>query len=127
MSTVVCGVLLIAAALGCIEWNKQMEASGFRLIDVALGSMTVLYGGLLGAFLVGMVGRRGTEASVLTGMIVSSLLGIALLLQPLWTSSGKVEIAWPWWIIFGTIVSFVIGSSACPSAAESAQRPGSHE
>ena len=113
-ATVVCAALLILAACGCVHWHKTLADSGFSLIDVALGSMTVLYGGLLGAFLVGMMSRRGTETSVFLGMAVSSGLGVLLLLQPLWTASGKVEIAWPWWIILGTLVSFLIGLAGRP-------------
>ena len=121
-ATVVCAALLILAACGCVHWHKTLADSGFSLIDVALGSMTVLYGGLLGAFLVGMMSRRGTETSVFLGMAVSSGLGVLLLLQPLWTESGRVEIAWPWWIILGTLVSFVIGLAGRPRPASTSQR-----
>jgi len=108
-ATVVLGVLLVGAALACVVWAEAMAASGFGLIDLALGSMTVLYGGLLGAFLVGMATRRGSERSVMTGMLTSGVLGLALLLQPLYVPGGEVVVAWPWWIILGTAVSFGIG------------------
>jgi Na+/proline symporter len=108
-ATVVLGVLLVGAALACVVWAEAMAESGFGLIDLALGSMTVLYGGLLGAFLVGMATRRGSERSVMIGMLTSGALGLVLLLQPLYVPGGEIIVAWPWWIILGTAVSFGIG------------------
>ena len=108
-ATVVLGLLLIGAALGCVAWAQAMKASGFGLLDVALGSMTILYGGLLGAFLVGMMTERGSQGSVMAGMLASGCLGLVLLFQPLYTDGAKVVVAWPWWIIIGTVVSFGIG------------------
>ena len=107
-ATIVFGLLLIGAALACVAWYRSLASSGFGLIDLALGSMTVLYGGLLGAFLVGLATGRGSERSVTAGMIISGLLGIVLLLQPLYLD-GRTELAWIWWIILGTAISFSIG------------------
>ena len=72
--------------------------------------MTMLYGGLLGAFLVGLLTSRGTVRSIIAGMATASVVGIALMLQP--TYLETTLIAWPWWIIFGTVISFGIGVSA---------------
>lgn len=114
VATTVCALCLIGAALGCAQWRGLLKGSGITLIGFALASMTILYGGLLGAFLVGMMTRRGSQATVLTGMIVSSGVGLMLAIQPLWTPDRSVIIGWPWWIIIGTIISFGIGVTGRP-------------
>ena len=72
--------------------------------------MNIVYGGLLGAFLVGLLTpSRGTSCSVVVGMILSACLGLTFALQaPLF---GQVYVAWPWWIVYGTVLSFAVGAS----------------
>jgi len=107
-ATVVFAVLLIGAALGCVRYKAILDGTSMSLVGIALASMTVLYGGLLGAFLVGLLTSRGSTASMLTGMLVASLVGVMLLLQPVYLG-GETVIAWPWWTIIGAVVSFAIG------------------
>lgn len=118
ITTIVFAVTLNAAAIGCVRYRAVLDGTEMTLIGIALGSMTVLYGGLLGAFLVGLLTPRGSAASVLTGMLVSAAVGIGLMLQPAYLD-GRVVIAWPWWIIIGTVVSFAIGGSALGSPQDS--------
>jgi SSS family transporter len=97
-----------------IRMHAATDALGsgrLDLISLALSSMSVFYGGLLGAFLVGLCTvRRGTDRSVLAGMLLGSLAGILLFLHPTPLFLGKVVIAWPWWIPIGAAVSFIVGA-----------------
>ena len=67
------------------------------LVEFALSSMTILYGGLLGVF-VWAVGhpRPSADASGVAGLAAGSAVGLALFLHPI--ALEKTWIAWPWWI-----------------------------
>jgi hypothetical protein len=112
LSTLIFGVLEIGAAILAYKWYESTkdQPGALNLVELALSSMTILYGGLLGAFLVGLLTPdRGTNESVVIGMLVSGAVGLALVLQPV--LFGQQYIAWPWWIVLGTLVSFAIGAS----------------
>jgi Na+/proline symporter len=126
-ATLVCGVVLMAAALA-------FQGSDQSVLDSALQVLGYFYGALLGAFLLGIFTRRGTSASVVAGM----LLGVAtvLLLQlraflagptlapeiarrfieaipdPVASAlrTGIPLVAWPWWIVAGALVTLAVGA-----------------
>lgn len=112
-ATLVFAAFLILAALFCSylkDWyDARPDAPPLNLITLALSTMTMVYGSLLGAFLCGLVTRtRGNDTSVFWGMIVSGAIGVFLFAQqPLF---GHTYVVWPWWIIIGTLVSFTIGA-----------------
>ncbi|MBW2273620.1 MAG: hypothetical protein JRG96_10135 [Deltaproteobacteria bacterium] len=95
-------LLLIAAALAMAAYQRALSASGdggpaLNLVEFALSSMTILYGGLLGVFAVAVLGRRaGSDRSALIGLAAGCSAGLALFLHPLLL--GEVVIAWTWWI-----------------------------
>lgn len=70
--TLVWGVVLVIVALG-------LYGSEENIVSVALSVLTYFYGGLLGAFLLGIFTARGTNATVLSGMLIS--IPVVLLLQ----------------------------------------------
>ena len=111
-ATLTFGLLEIVAAIVAYKWYLVQQESGstLSLVDIALSSMNIVYGGLLGAFLVGLLTpSRGTSCSVVVGMILSACLGLTFALQaPLF---GQVYVAWPWWIVYGTVLSFAVGAS----------------
>ena len=98
-SAACCGELLLAA-LGMATYQRALPAqpgAGLGLVEVALSSMTILYGGLLGVFALGFLSRgRGGDASAVAGLATGALIGAALFLHPV--VLGRVAIAWPWWI-----------------------------
>jgi SSS family transporter len=64
--TVVFGIALCGVGLFFSWWAQD---KGDDLVQIALGAMTILYGGILGAFLSALLlARRGSDASVTTGM-----------------------------------------------------------
>lgn len=115
-ATVVFAALVTGCALAMVPYNASLEALDpaesppVTLVQLALSAMTMVYGGLLGAFLVGLVTRRGSDRSVVVGMLAAGACGTVLFLQPVYLDA--VVVAWPWWIILGTLVAFLIGATS---------------
>ena len=71
--------------------------------------MTIVYGGLLGVFALGMANRhRGSDASAVAGLCVGGLVGAALFVHPL--VAGRTLIAWPWWIPLAALASLLVAA-----------------
>jgi SSS family transporter len=101
-ASVVFTALLMAAAWAMSAyWNALQSSAGdappLDLVQFALSAMSILYGGLLGVFVVAWlqpdVGRAG---ATLGGLAAGAATGVALFLQPL--VFDQVVVAWPWWI-----------------------------
>jgi len=134
-ATILWTLLLIGLAIAFV-------GSQDNIVKIALKVLTYFYGGLLGAFLLAILTNRGSGLSVMAGMLSS--VPVVLLLQlrqftehPA-TAPGLLQglleglcpetraailwlpdIAWPWWIILGTLTAFLIGclgKSKKPSA-----------
>ena len=116
-----------------------------NIVKIALKVLTYFYGGLLGAFLLAILTSRGSELSVMAGMLASVPVVLLLQLRQFTnkpeTAPGLLQnvledlsegtrdtilalpdIAWPWWIILGTLTSFLIGCLGKPR--KPAQEPG---
>src|SRR5438105_4886967 len=94
-----------------------------RIIPIVLGIFGYTYGSLLGVFLCGMFTKRrgnnfGNVLAMLTGFVVvvilsglpnniAGLFGGKLYTQPSWLPVME----FPWWICFGTIVTFSVAIS----------------
>src|SRR5438270_4490202 len=91
-----------------------------RIIPIALGIFGYTYGSLLGVFLCGIfTKRRGSNRGNIIAMIIgfivvailsglpngiASIFGRQLYVQPSWLP----VLVFPWWICFGTIVTFSV-------------------
>ena len=91
-----------------------------RIIPIVLGIFGYTYGSLLGVFLCGMFTKRrgnnfGNVLAMIIGFIVVAILsglpnniarlfGTTAYLQPTWLPVME----FPWWICFGTIVTFFV-------------------
>jgi Na+(H+)/acetate symporter ActP len=88
------------------------------VVVVALQVASFTYGGLLGAFFLGLGWRRAVQRDAITGMAVgdrdddgpsssptapSGCRALAGLLEPF------VGIAWPWYVLIGTTITFTAG------------------
>jgi SSS family solute:Na+ symporter len=111
VSALACAALVLAAA-GIAAYHRALAGDavagpGFSLVELALSSMTILYGGLLGVFGVGLVSRRpagpARDVAARAGLGVGAGVGLALFLHPL--ILGHVTIAWPWWIPISSCAS----------------------
>jgi len=132
---VVCGILMAAAACGCVFWEAHtrqvretlgLNPSGFTLLDFALSVMTFAYAGLLAMFLSAIFTRRGNAISAIAALVVGFLVVLAMqpaLWQwwpgfvPAWRATptiddgfrlGEHPLAWPWHLFTGVLVAFTI-------------------
>ncbi|MBW2295307.1 MAG: hypothetical protein JRG94_23810, partial [Deltaproteobacteria bacterium] len=103
------GLWLIAAALAMASYHESLraDAAGLNLVEFALSSMSILYGGLLGVFARGLLQRQpGDDRAAVAGLGVGSLIGLALFLHP--AIFGETLIAWTYWIPIAATCSFAI-------------------
>jgi SSS family transporter len=125
-STLLWGALLVGVAI-------LFEGSSSNILELALQTLTYFYGALLGAFLLGIFTRRGSNLSVIAGMLISvpvvllfqlrqylaspasAPLGAQAILEKLTPSATQMllrvvpDVAWPYWIILGTGAAMSIG------------------
>jgi hypothetical protein len=105
-------VLLIAAALAMAAYQRALAAASdgapaLNLVELALSSMTILDGGLLGVFAVAVLGRgAGSDRAAVAGLAAGCTVGFALFLHPL--ILGEIWIAWTWWIPIGAAIAACI-------------------
>jgi solute:Na+ symporter, SSS family len=88
------------------------------VLELALTIASVPYGAMLGIFLLGVLTKRATSRGTLTG----ALLGLStLVLIVVGKALGIVNIAWTWYVVIGTLVTFAGGwlASRKPNHAES--------
>jgi SSS family solute:Na+ symporter len=96
--TLVWGVVL--GALGLVHWGPVLEAG------LTIASIT--YGGLLGVFLLGTWNRRANETGALIGLFtgIGTMIAVRLL----------TPLAFTWYVLAGTIVTYTVGSLASLAA-----------
>jgi SSS family solute:Na+ symporter len=75
-----------------------------RVVEVGLQIASVAYGALLGVFLLGVLTKRANQCGAIVGMGA----GLAIELY-LWLGSS---VAWTWWVVIGTSVTFATGYAA---------------
>lgn len=106
------GIVLTGGAL-LFPQNQQTP-----VVVVALSIASFTYGGLLGGFFLGILWRRARQSDAILGMslgilamafvvfakqIAAAIPGLAGALRPLGT------IAWPWYVLIGTVITLVVG------------------
>lgn len=92
-ATVLWGVVLFLIGLIARHWGSVLEAG--------LSIASILYGSLLGVFLLGLLTERVKEKAAMFGM----LAGLAIMLYVKFST----KIAWTWYVLIGTTVTFVAG------------------
>jgi SSS family transporter len=93
LTTLVWGGVLVAIAI-----VAQNVAS---VLEAGLGIASILYGSLLGVFLLGLLTRRTGE----TAAMIAMAAGTALMLYIRFFT----PIAWTWYVLLGTAVTFGVG------------------
>jgi SSS family solute:Na+ symporter len=93
--TLLWAALLIGGAVLFIPLSQGTSA-----VEVALGIASLVYGGLLGAFALGVFTSRPGQRSAIVGIAVG--IGTVTLLRD--------QMAWPWYVLVGSTVTFVTGS-----------------
>jgi solute:Na+ symporter, SSS family len=109
------GVVLIAIAVLASGWGSVFTAG--------LTIASLVYGPMLGAFLLGVMSRRASQRGVMAGMAVSLIFMLLIKVYTL--------IAWTWYVLMGTLVCLAVGYSvsllgkqSTQQAVESADRAG---
>ncbi len=79
-----------------------------QLLWQAFKFVGLVFGGMLGVFLLGVLTRqRGNDFTNPAAMVSSFVILVALMLYQ--NATQKVIIAWPWWVVLGTTWTFVVG------------------
>lgn len=108
LTTIAIGLLLICVALLVVFYYEANPETD--LLSIALGVMTLFYGALLGVFLIGFIFRyRGSTLSNIVGAVLSILAVIVI--------KYNTSMAWPWFIVIGTLITFIISLLGRTSSA----------
>src|SRR5262249_11772679 len=102
--TAIWGVILILIAIVARKWGS--------VFTVGLTIASLVYGTMLGAFLLGVLTKRANQTGVMIGM-VCSLASMAVI-------KFKTNIAWTWYVLIGTMICLTTGyvvSLLVPSSA----------
>jgi SSS family solute:Na+ symporter len=106
LATIAWGAVLFSIGLIARQWGSVLEAG--------LGIASILYGSLLGVFLLGLLTKRVGEAAAIVGMVC----GLAMMLYVKFGTS----IAFTWYVLIGTSVTFFVGLTASLFAPSNAER-----
>ncbi len=87
------GVVLIAVAVAARSWGS--------VFTTGLTIASLVYGPMLGAFLLGVLTRRASQRGVMAGMAVSLLFMLGV--------KFTTSLAWSWYVLAGTIVCSIVG------------------
>jgi hypothetical protein len=90
------GVILFLVGLVARNVSSVLEAG--------LSIASVLYGGLLGVFLLGLLTRRVGERAAIAGMVAG--------LATMYFVKMYTSIAWTWYVLIGTAMTFSTGCFA---------------
>jgi Na+/proline symporter len=93
LATVAWGIILAGVALLARNWGGVLQAG--------LSIASIIYGSLLGVFLLGLLTRRVGEMAAMCGMVA----GLALMLYVRFAT----PIAFTWYVLIGTSMTFGTG------------------
>jgi SSS family transporter len=96
LSTLGWGAILFLIGWVARSWGSVLEAG--------LSIASILYGALLGVFLLGMLTRRVGETAAMTGMAASMAV--------MFFVKTQTAIAWTWYVMIGTAATLFTGVAA---------------
>jgi solute:Na+ symporter, SSS family len=87
-----------------------------HVLEIGLSIASVLWGGMLGVFLLGTLTKRANEMGTMIGLLTGCVLNLLLWWQgspvhaTMWGYSFVFpKIAWTWYVAIGAVVTFGIG------------------
>jgi SSS family transporter len=96
---------LVLGLFGLVHWGVVLVAG------LTIASIT--YGGLLGVFLLAIADRRATPRGALSGLLTGLGAMVAVQYAPRIAGFFGMElhetIAWTWYVLLGTIITFSVG------------------
>jgi SSS family solute:Na+ symporter len=98
--TLIWALLLIGVAILYVPLSQNAAA-----VEVALSMQSLVYGGLLGAFFLGIGDKRATPRGVVAG--VAAGIGTVTLI---WIFS-RGSLGWPWFAVVGSGITVLVGAS----------------
>ncbi|HEV2620239.1 MAG TPA: sodium/solute symporter, partial [Acidobacteriaceae bacterium] len=100
-STVLWAMVLFAVAVYAVRAGGKGN-----VVEIGLSIASVAYGCLLGVFLLGTVTKFATQGGAIVGMVFGFAVNLTL-----WRWPGVVlpRVAWTWYVLIGTAVTFSIG------------------
>jgi len=97
----------------------MLSRRGGNVVEIGLSIASVLWGAMLGVFLLGTISRRAGERGTMVGMAAGVAINLTLWLQPHALSIALAghtivlpKVAWPWWVLIGSLTTFVVGYTA---------------
>ncbi len=90
-STVAWGAILFGVGFAARHWGRVLEAG--------LSIASVLYGALLGVFLLGVLTKRPGEWSAIAGMSAGFIATLLL----------RTRVAYTWYVLIGSAATFLVG------------------
>ena len=99
LATFLAGVILAGVAIA-FSGHNELLWQAFKWVGL-------IFGGMLGVFLLGVTTKtRGHDVINVLAML-SSTAGLVVL-KGVQDSSGQVYIAWPWWVVIGTAWTYLL-------------------
>ena len=92
-TTVMWGGILFLIGLIARNWGSVLEAG--------LSIASILYGALLGVFLLGLLTRRTSEAGAMAGMVASLIM--------MFYVKRYTGVAWTWYVLIGSATTITAG------------------
>ena len=89
------GFVLIGIAILARSWGS--------VFTTGLTIASLVYGPMLGAFLLGVLTKRANQIGVMTGMAFSLVFMLTVRIE------FATAIAWTWYVLFGTVICFSVG------------------
>jgi SSS family transporter len=90
-STIGWGLVLFSVGLAARHWGSVLETG--------LSIASVLYGSLLGVFLLGVLTKKPGEWAAIAGMSAGFVATLAL----------RSQVAYTWYVLIGSVTTFVVG------------------
>jgi SSS family transporter len=100
--TVAWGVVLVVLAF--------LSRGVTSVLEAGLTIASITYGSMLGVFLLGVLTRRASESGAIAGMAT----GFGSMLGVWYYSTHRSAIAFTWYVLIGTVITFVVGYLASP-------------
>lgn len=113
----VMAALLFAMSVLCYVWQ---QSSDIPLLQFALQVMTFAYAGLLGVFATALLTRRGSETSVIAGLVVGFVLMVVsepAIGAQLGVPDAYLSAAFSWKLLVGALVAFAVSAMGLKRAA----------
>jgi Na+/proline symporter len=90
-STIAWGLILFTVGLAARHWGSVLETG--------LSIASVLYGSLLGVFLLGVLTKKPGEWAAIAGMTAGFIATLLL----------RTQVAYTWYVLIGSLTTFVVG------------------